>query len=303
MVPRLTAHRARAQILVRLALGMAGIATHYWLVPVSYSWKPLLPLVLLALLTVARSRAPRALPSPGPLSFWTLSAFVFLHAVLLAAAFHFAPLIAGTQHTQGLWPSIVAIGKLFLLLPTFVLFAGSRKFLQEMSAELAAVAIALFTFDPERFFTLVWPYYSTVVGHVITFVARPFVPGTHLTSATEGALVVGPNVDMLLGVSCSGIKSIVLFQVVFTFILIAEWNHINRSGALFFYSIACAALLLANTIRLTVVYLTLNLTDNAINLSWPLFLLTFLVLSWFARERLAGPPLTAGSAVYHRPTP
>jgi hypothetical protein len=209
--------------------------------------------------------------------------------VLLAVAFHFAPLIAGTQHVQGLWPSIVAIGKLLLLLPTFVLFAGSRKLLQEMSAEFAAVAIALFTFDPERFFTLVWPYYSTVVGHVITFVARPFVPGTHLTSATEGALVVGPNVDMLLGVSCSGITSIVIFQIVFALIVIAEWNRINKFRSLVFYVITCAALMLANMVRLTIVYIILNLTLTLVDLSWPLFLLTFLGLAFVTRNWMMPP--------------
>lgn len=281
--------KAYAQLLLRVFLGLTPMATAYWLAPTFFSWKPALALLLFAGLLLVRRQEPRLSQILPPLSVRALLLFMLLYAVLASLALCYSREIAAAVHISPLLSLAFALSKVLALLPAFALFPLSRGFLRAVSHEAAAACLGLFTFSPDRFFELIWPLYSRVIAVVIAALCHPLLPATYITAGTDGPVVVGPRVDMVLGISCSGIRSIVLFQFLFAVIVIARWNTLNRLRSLVFYISTCAALLLANWVRLAIVHLTANLTSTTVNLGWPLFVLTFVVLIWQTYDWMTPP--------------
>lgn len=280
---------AFAQVASRVALSLAVMSLLNYLNPLAHSWKPVLALSFFLILVIRRQQAHAPLSPLPHLSMRALAFFVALNVILIMFFLRFGTELAFAAERSSASALLLAFSKLLTVVPVAALFAAPAVTLRPLAPEAITAIIALLTFDPGRFFVLIWPAYSHVVASTIMILSRPFLPGVHLVPGLTHVLVVGPTRDMLLDMSCSGIKGIVLFQVLFAMMLLLEWNHINKARALFFYGAGCALLLAANMVRLAIVFLSSNLTSGTVNPSWPLFILTLLLLTWFTYDWMMPP--------------
>jgi len=280
-----------AQVARRIAISVAAMTVQYWIAPVAHSWRPILAFSFLFLLVSRRGDTHPALAPLPPLSTWALTAFIGMHFVLLALALRFGRDLAIAAEGSALAASVLVASKLVVLVPILALFPArrSRSILLPLAPELAAATIALLTFDPDKLFKLIWPVYSPAIAGAMSFLVRPFMSGTHLVPGLDHVLVVGPARDMVLDISCSGLKGLVLFQILFAIILAVEWKDIRKLRSLVIYAAGCLLLLISNVLRLAIVFLTSNLTSDMVNPNWPLFILTLLALTWFTYDWVRAP--------------
>lgn len=181
-----------------------------------------------------------------------ITLFVGAHVVLVSAARFLHGLlepIAGTDSFAG-W--ITAAVKLFVLLPTLLLLPVKRWLIlaRTYAAEGLAALVVLFTFFPGRILTALWPWYGQVLGRLVFFIAGFFVPGLTYTSALTPTLD-GPDLDVNILLACSGISGIELFDCLFAFVALLDWNRLRKGRALFAYVGGVAAMFLGNAFRIS----------------------------------------------------
>jgi exosortase/archaeosortase family protein len=269
---------ARAPIVGRVALSLFAIWVDSRIVPALYSARPFLALGAFATLVIVSDKSRQEGSLLPRISAIRLAVFASLHVLLVLAANHFTAELNSVAHSYSAAASIISASRVLVVLPTLVLFPLSRRFYEYFAAELIAAVIVLFMFFPNRYFEWAWPWYSRVLTMGASFVCSAFVPGTHVVDGPGGLAVVGPSVDMVVDFSCSGITGMNLFHLLFGVVVAIEWNRLHKRRALICFVIGGLAYVVANFLRLVLLFLIGNLLSSKINLDflgWVLFGITF----------------------------
>ena len=280
----------RAQIVERVALSIAVVAVDVFFAPAIYSSRPFFALGAFAILVLVSNTSREdgwELPRLSPLR---VAFFACLHLLLVLIANYFANGLSSISQSYSLTASIISAAKIVVVLPTLVLFSTGR-FYGRFTSELVAAAVVLLAFFPDRHFQLIWPWYSRVLTTGATLVCSVFVPGTHLVDGPGVQTIVGPSVDMVVDFACSGITGINLFHLLFGIIAIIEWNRLRKMRALICFVIGGLAYMVANFLRLNLLFLIGNLVSNKINLDflgWVIFGITFYILMKITYDWMVG---------------
>ena len=282
---------ARAQILGRIALSITAIVVDVLFVPAMYSFRPLFALGAFAVLVLVSNRSREdGWVIPG-LSASRLALFACFHLLLVLVANHFANDLSSVSHSYSLTDSIISAARILVVLPTLSFFRRDPDSIAVSLREVVATAIVLLAFFPDRYFQVIWPWYSRILTAGAALVCSVFVPSTHLVNGLGVQTIVGPSVDMVVDFACSGITGINLFHLLFGIVTIIEWNRLRKSRALISFFIGGLAYMAANFLRLNLLFLIGNLVSNKINLDflgWVIFGITFYVLMKITYDWMVG---------------
>ncbi len=185
------------------------------------------------------------------LSFERIALFVAAHAVLVSSALLLTATLeqlAGAVSSTG-W--ITAGLKLSVLLPTLLLLPRERWPIvaRTYAAEGIAAFIVLFTFFPGRILAAIWPWYGQVLGGLVFFVSGLFVHGITYTGSLSPT-IHGPGLDVTILQACSGISGIELFDYLFAFVALLDWNGLRKGRLLLAYFGGIAVMLAGNGLRI-----------------------------------------------------
>jgi exosortase/archaeosortase family protein len=264
-----------------LALTLGAVCLDSWLLPDLNTVAPAFSCGLLLILALRSSfnKSLSTLITTPPIAPWRLCCFLGLHLALMSAAF--AGLWKGT-HSTGVAMALAA-SKYLILLPTAVLLSRDawRHFDGIYRAHWIAAAIALVSFFPLRIFSMAWPWYGQLLGRSVFALAHLFVPATQYV-ATLTPTLVGPNLEVTIVFGCGGLQGIKLFQILFTLMLVMDWDELNRRRAMAAYFGGLGAMLIANVIRITLLFLVGNTSlqnsvlEYHLTGGWILFTLAFI---------------------------
>jgi exosortase/archaeosortase family protein len=201
--------------------------------------------------------------------------------------------MAGTFSLAG-W--ITAALKMSVLLPTLLLLPLNRWRILSNSyaAEGIAALVVLFTFFPSRILTSVWLWYGPLLGRLVFFFSGIFVHGLTYTSALTPT-IHGPDLDVTILLSCSGISGIDLFDYLFAFVALLDWNRLRKGRTLLAYFGGVVAMLVGNGLRIAafVIFGNLGFTDAVarfhLSAGWFFFSVVFLVYLSLTYRRLLRP--------------
>jgi exosortase/archaeosortase family protein len=232
------------------AISAVAIWVDYIFAPVLNVATPPLVCGLIAVF-LGRSRLAESAQQDGDSAAITrprLALFLLLHAGLPALA------SLATAEFFSQFNLLLSAAKYFVLAPGFLLLpwtAWKCSFRRHRAAYIAA-AVALLTVYPHRIFTLVWPWYSQILGQVVYAFSEPFVSGLQYVAHPDPALL-GSRLNVMIVFGCSGLRAIGMFQIVFAIILLLDWPAINRQRALLGYVSGLAMMLAANALRIVLV--------------------------------------------------
>jgi exosortase/archaeosortase family protein len=181
-----------------------------------------------------------------------IALFAGAHVVLVSAVRLLNGTLGPVVGTVSFAGWITAATKLSVLVPTLLLFPLKRWHIlaRTYAAEGVAALVVLFTFFPGRILTALWPWYGQVLGRVVFFFARLFVPGLSYVSAFTPTLD-GPDLDVTILQACSGISGIELFDCLFAFVALLDWNRLRKGRALLAYFGGIGAMFLGNALRIS----------------------------------------------------
>lgn len=230
-------------------------------------------------------------------SFARIALFAAAHGSLVLAARSldstFEP-IAGTFSSAG-W--MIAALKLSILLPTLLLLPVARWRIvgRVYAAEGIAALVVLFTFFPGRILAAAWPWYGQALGRLVFAFSGLFVHGLTYTGALTPTLH-GPELDVNILLACSGISGIELFDYLFAFLAVLDWNRLCKGRTLVAYFAGIAAMLFGNALRIASLVILGNrgFADTVarfhLSAGWMFFSLLFLgFLSLTYRKLLVSP--------------
>jgi len=238
-----------------LALTLVAIAADQFAAPILHSTSPLWATAAWLVLALRRDKLPGVqdeLLTKLPLSPGRLAVFIVAHLGLILASramFSTFQPVAGTTTAGG---TLLAAWKLSVLAPTILLLPLPRwkVLLSTFQAEFVAGLVVLFTFFPRRALESLWPWYGQVLGRLVFLLAKPLVPGLgYITDLAP--TVTGPDLDVTIIMACSGINGLELFDYLFGFVALLDWNRLRKGRALLSYFAGLLAMLLGNTLRLT----------------------------------------------------
>jgi exosortase/archaeosortase family protein len=294
---------ARPFLLLALTLTLAAIAADQFAAPILHSTSPLWATAAWLLLALRRSEFPRVRDDPSklPLSPGRLASFLLAHLGLIlvsrAMLGTFQP-VAGTTTSGG---TFLAVWKLCVLAPTILLLPlpGWKVLLRTFRAELVAALVVLFTFFPRRVLESLWPWYGQALSRLVFLLASPLAPGLGYVKDLAPT-VTGPNLDVTIILACSGINGLELFDYLFAFVALLDWNRLRKRRMLLAYFSGLLAMLLANTLRLTTIVVLGNhgyadiVSRFHISAGWVFFCAMFLlyislIYSWMLHKKRPSP--------------
>jgi exosortase/archaeosortase family protein len=146
---------------------------------------------------------------------------------------------------------VTAALKMSVLLPTLLLLPLNRwRILARIyAAEGVAALVVLFTFFPSRIAGAIWPWYGQVLGRMVFFVSGLLAPGLTLETGLTPT-IHGPDLDVTILFSCSGISGVELFDYLFGMVVFVDWNRLRKGRVLFVYFAGIAAMLAGNGLRI-----------------------------------------------------
>jgi exosortase/archaeosortase family protein len=227
--------------------------------------------------------------------------FTVLHVVLVFAARVWLQNSQGAMDTAAhlAW-SLTAL-KFTVLLPTLALLPlASWKSLGAIyRPEFAAAFVVLVTYLPRRIMDTLWPWYGQALGHFVFLLSWPFVHPLGYVRASFPTLT-GPALDVTIALTCSGFDGIKLFDYLFGFVVLCDWNRLSKGRTLVAYFGGAAAMLLGNALRIVFMVVLGNrgFTDFVarfhLSAGWMFFSAAFLVyLSLVYRWMLLTPHASA----------
>jgi exosortase/archaeosortase family protein len=241
--------------IVVFSLALLAICVDYALAPALNVWNPALfcGFLLLLLLRRVSSHSPRGVTAgtPGIARKKPRILVFFLLHLAAVIVFRWSPSsMANLQHGR-IAEIAFAAAKYLVLLPTILLLprAEWRRLEKLYRAEWIASSILLFTFFPYRLFSLIWPWYSRLLGRLVYAAAQPLVSGLAYVPWPAPTLL-GPRLDVTIDFSCNGLQGVKLFQIIFAIILVLDWTLLNRRRALSGYFAGLAMMLAANAVRI-----------------------------------------------------
>jgi exosortase/archaeosortase family protein len=241
----------REPAILVIALTLLAVSFDYAVAPPHRTSTPIVVSAFLLCLLVRRLYFDPV--EPAGLSFWApwrLVIFVLLHLGLAGLARSFATQPEIASQALSVAP-ITAIRKFLVIVPSFVLLprSGWQRVFRLYRAEWVATSVALATFAPYRIFAAAWPVYSRVLAHFVQAIAGLFVPDIKYQDAAA-PILMGPVLDVVILPTCSGIDGILLFQLLYALLIIADWYRLGRRRALIGYFVGIATMLLANALRI-----------------------------------------------------
>lgn len=177
--------------------------------------------------------------------------FAVLHLILVFGArawlHDYQAALDGAAHPA--WP-LTAL-KFTVLLPTAALLPWPwwRILARVYCPEFAAAFVVLLTYLPRRIMDTVWPWYGLVLGRLVFLLSWPFVHSLGYVKAWFPT-ITGPALDVTIALACSGFDGIRLFDYLFGFVVLCDWNRLNKGRTLFAYFAGAAAMLLGNALRI-----------------------------------------------------
>ena len=180
-----------------------------------------------------------------------IALFVAAHVLLVSVARLLDPTLAQTTGTLSFAGWVTAALKMSVLLPTLLLLPLKRwRILAGIySAELIAAIVVLFTFFPGRILSAVWPWYGQLLGRGVLFFSGLFVHGLSYSSALTPT-IHGRNLEVTILLACSGVSGIELFDYLFAFVALLDWNRLRKGRLLIAYFAGIAAMLVGNGLRI-----------------------------------------------------
>ena len=202
------------------------------------------------------------------LSIWRLVAFFGAHVVLIFLSRSVASAaepFSGTATSSG---TLVGLGKLLVLAPTFLLLPlhDWRSLVRAYRSEVILAILILAVNVPRRFVEMVWPWYGQMLGWVVYLLARSFAPGLSYQISPEPT-ILGPSYDTSLILNCSGVDAFELLSYVFALVALLDWGRLRKGRALLIYLGCLASVLICNAFRIATLVVLFNrgLTDFAVN--------------------------------------
>jgi exosortase/archaeosortase family protein len=235
-----------------LLLSLAAVAADQFFTPVLYTSSPLWALAICAVLVWRRGLAGSP-ASPGEATFefgfLRVGLFLVAHVVLVAVALRSRFAWASGAISATGWA--LAALKLVVLAPPLLLLPlkAWAKVLRTYAPELVAAAIVLFTFFPGRVLNAIWPQYVQALGRSVFWIAGLFVPGLTY-SGWLTPTIAGPSLDLTIIRACSGLSGIELFDCLFAFIAILDWNRLRKWRMALAYFAGVAVMIVGNALRL-----------------------------------------------------
>jgi exosortase/archaeosortase family protein len=228
-----------------------------------------------------------------------IALFVAAHVLLVSVTrFLDASLqpIGGTFSVAG-W--MMAALKVSVLLPTLLLLPLKqwRILARVYAAEGIAALVVLFTFFPGRILASVWPWYGQVLGKFVFLLSGFFVHGLNYASNLNPT-IQGPSLDVNILFSCSGISGIELFDYLFAFVALLDWNRLRKGRLLVAYFAGILAMLVGNAFRIAsfVIFGNHGFADSVVRFhlsaGWAFFAVVFLLylsLTYRGLLRPSGP--------------
>jgi exosortase/archaeosortase family protein len=279
-----------------LLLTLGAVAADQFAAPTLYSSSPLWAVA--ACLALVWRRGELAFDqetASGSFGFSSsrIALFVAAHVLLLLAA----RLLNGTldpladTFSSAGW--MTAALKLAALLPTLLLLplAGWRILARVYAAEAIAALLVLFTFFPARILGAIWPWYGQLLGRLVFVSSGLFVHGLTYTRALNPVLQ-GPHLDVTVLLACSGISGIELFDYLFAFVALVDWNRLHKGRTLIAYFAGILLMFLSNALRIAALVVLGNqgFTDAVVRFhlsaGWIFFSVVFLVFLSLAYRKL-----------------
>jgi exosortase/archaeosortase family protein len=303
-------HKAPRFLLFVLSLTLVALATDQYFSPILHSTSPLWATAAFLLLVWRHgqlSLSPGEAHISSAISAGRITLFVTAHLTLIVAArllTETLQLVAGTATLGG---TLLAAAKLFVLFPTLLLlpFAQWRRVARLYAPEAIAAVVVLITFFPRRALETIWPWYGQVLGQIVFSLARLVVPGLTYIKALTPTLS-GPDLDVTIIQECSGINGLELFDVLFAFVLLCDWNRLWKRRAFVVYFAGLLTMFLGNALRITSFVVLGNhgfaesVTRFHISAGWIFFSVVFLVYlfftySWMLKKRNSSSKLPSTS--------
>lgn len=270
-----------------LLLTLGAVAADQIVAPGLYSSSPLWAVAACMALVWRRGGvAFEGKEKAGSFGFSLVRAGLFAgaHILLVSAARSLHGILQPVAGTFSLGGWITAALKLSVLLPTLLLLplARWRILARDYAAEGIAALVVLFTFFPGRIITSVWPWYGQILGRFVFLFSGLFVHGITYTSALTPT-VHGPDLDVTILLACSGISGIELFDYLFTFVALLDWNRLRKGRTLIAYFAGMAVMFLGNALRIAsfVIFGNQGFADAVarfhLSAGWVFFSIVFLV--------------------------
>jgi exosortase/archaeosortase family protein len=247
------AQRLSLPLVQALFLTIGAIVCDLIATPALYSTSPIsAAAILLALVLRTHSASNRTVNSPR-LGLIRISMFAVAHLALNVVAQRGLPGALGTASgTISLAGWLIALMKLSVLVPTLFLLplAVWRSLARQYRDEIVAAFVALSTFFPRRLVTALWPWYGQVLGRIVYALAWPLVPSLGYVRELSPTLTAR-DLDVTIILACSGVNGVELFQCLFAFIAVLDWNRLRKGPALLAYLGGILAMLIGNVLRIT----------------------------------------------------
>ena len=274
-------------VFLALFLTLVAIVADQLAAPILRTSSPLWAAVCLLALIWRRGEfaARPASGSPGlRLSPLRVMIFAVLHVVLVFAG------RVWLQNPQGAMDAAAHLAwsltalKFTVLLPTLALLplASWRILCAIYRPEFAAAFVVLVTYLPQRIMDTLWPWYGQVLGRFVYLLSWPFVHPLGYIQESFPTLT-GPALDVTIALDCSGFHGIKLFDYLFAFVVLCDWNRLSKGRTLVAYFAGFAAMLLGNALRIVFMVVLGNrgFADSVarfhLSAGWMFFSVAFLV--------------------------
>jgi exosortase/archaeosortase family protein len=287
---------APQSVIALLLLTLVAIAADQFFAPTLYTTSPLWATLACLLLVWRRGEAPTEQTIWARLSLARFFLFFAAHlAIVLASSWlHLRPLTMLSSSALSGWT--LATLKLSVFVPTLLLLPipSWKRLARTYAPELLAAIVVLVTFFPTRLMESAWPWYGQILGRTVYAFARPVVPGVGYFPALTPT-ISGPELDLTILYSCSGINGLELFDILFGFVVALDWRRLAKKRALLAYVVGVAAMLLSNALRITSLFVLGNrgFADSVsrfhISAGWIFFALAFLVYLALIYGWMLGP--------------
>jgi len=274
-------------LLSTLVLTLTAIATDQFAAPILHSSSPLWATTACLLLVWRRGNLLCSSGDPpleGSVSIGRIAVFLAVHSFIVLLARSLSGTLEFASRAMTVAGTLVAAWKLCVLVPTVILFPlGTwKKIVTIYFPEAIAGLVVLLTFFPSRALRVFWPWHGQVLGRFVHALARIFVRKLAYLADSNPTLS-GPELDVTIVPECSGINGLELFDYLFGFVMLLDWNRVNKGRALKAYFGGLAAILLSNAVRITsfVVLGNHGLAESIsrfhISAGWVFFSIVFLI--------------------------
>jgi len=303
-LPVLWTRRRQEPVLLVAASALFSLSLDFLLAPPLRNTSFLLATTLFSLLVVRRlSVHPVDIAldkTPATLSPLRLTIFCFLHLPLFALAnLLSSPDALYDGSYRGF---LLALAKVLVFLPPAVLLTRRtwQSLLRQFRPELIASGLALLTYFPFRLFVVAWPFYSTLLARTVHFLGGLFVTGLGYAPGTSPT-ITGPVLDVHILFACSGLDGLRLFQLLFSLLLVCDWDRLRRWRTLTGYAAGLGLMLIANAIRIAAMVVVGNrisadlVVRYHLEAGWVYITAVFLLLLLVSYRWLLAPAANHGS--------